>query len=170
MRDGLLDSEGGDFQVSVTGQRCLDELLQRGVGEIVTPAEPRGRAPIGVRGFCCWSVGILRGNGRGGPLLGYERSGAAGGDQRGEKKKCKTAETLRLHRALHAPRGGRTYGRRRKHNVHAEPPGGSAGDSGAGWRLPLKMLRITTKKTGTKTSASIVPVTMPPSTPVPIAR
>ena len=34
----------------------------------------------------------------------------------------------------------------------------------------LNRLRTTTKNTGTKNTASTVPVTMPPSTPVPMAR
>ena len=39
------------------------------------------------------------------------------------------------------------------------------------WRsLPLKMPRTTTKNTGTKNTASAVPVIMPPITPVPMAR
>ena len=36
--------------------------------------------------------------------------------------------------------------------------------------LPLNRLRTTTKNTGTKNTASAVPVIMPPSTPVPMAR
>ena len=39
------------------------------------------------------------------------------------------------------------------------------------WRsLPLKSARTTTKNTGTKNTASAVPVIMPPITPVPMAR
>src|SRR5690606_14131750 len=146
---GLFDTIHGNAQIAVVLQGQIDQRLQPGILEEIPPGRQRGLAGIARRHWK--TVGHRRSR----PVIGgCQRAGAQGKAQHGN--------------------GQDAHGESSSHHAWSpEPDSPAAGMCGAWWPssfgLVLNNFRITTKKVGTKSTASGVAASMPPSTPRPTA-